>query len=63
MTKHFCDKCGNECPSNLMWDVDCEARSFVDDTETSFHFEVCSVCMLKLRKLMEEKEEVWKFMQ
>lgn len=53
MTKHFCDKCGKEVSALTMWDIHCDARN----TETHFHFEVCSECMLKLNKLLDSKSE------
>ena len=53
MTKHFCDKCGKEVSARTMWDIHCDARN----TETHFHFEVCSECMLKLNKLLDSKSE------
>ena len=53
MTKHFCDKCGKEISAPTMWDIHCDARN----TETYFRYEVCSECMLKLKKLLDSKVE------
>lgn len=53
MTKHFCDKCGKECSTPTMWDIRCDARN----TETYFRFEICSECMLKVKKLFDSKTE------
>lgn len=53
MTKHFCDKCGKEIPTLMMWDVRCDAR----DTGTYFHFEICSECMLKLKNFFISRLE------
>ena len=53
MTKHFCNKCGKEVSAPTMWDVSCDARN----TETYFHFEICSECMLKFIRLFDSKAE------
>lgn len=53
MTKHFCDKCGKEVSAPSMWDINFDARN----TETYFRYEVCSECMLKIKKLLDNKVE------
>lgn len=57
MTKHFCDKCGKEVSAFVsiptMWDIRCDARN----TGTYFRYELCSECMLKLKKLLDSKVE------
>ncbi len=53
MTKHFCDKCGKEVSAPIMWDIRCDAR----DTETYFHFEICSECMLKVKNFLIARQK------
>lgn len=53
MIKHFCDKCGKELSAPAMWDIHCDARN----TDTYFYFEICSECMLEVKKLFDSKAE------
>ena len=53
MTKYFCDKCGKEVSKLTKWDILCDTHN----TDTYFRFEVCSECMLELKKLLGSKAE------
>jgi len=53
MIKHFCDKCRKETSVLTMWDICCDSGN----TGTRFEFEVCSECMLKIKKLFDSNVE------